>query len=131
MPHKKFSVYKRLQSFKFALNGLKILINEEHNAGVQFFIAFLAIVLGFWFDISIFEWIAIIITIGFVIVLEIVNSTFERVANFICPQQNQKIKEIKDLSAAGVLLAAISAMVVGAIIFIPKIIKIYFYLTND
>lgn len=126
MAHNKFSVFKRLQSFKFALNGLKILFSEEHNARVQLFAAFLAIVLGFCLDISDLEWLAIIIMIGFVIVLETVNSAFERVANFICPQQNQNIKEIKDLSAAGVLLAAITALAVGAIIFIPKIIKIYF-----
>ncbi len=127
MPNKKFSVFKRIQSFKFALNGLKILFCEEHNARVQLFAAFLAIVLGFSFNISDLEWLAIIVMIGFVIVLETVNSAFERVANFICPQQNQKIKEIKDLSAAGVLLAAISAMAVGAIIFIPKIIKNIFF----
>lgn len=129
MAHKKFSVFKRLQSFKFAFNGLKILFRDEHNARVHLFGAFLAIALGFCLDISDLEWLAIIVMIGFVLVLETLNSAFERVANFICLQQNQNIKEIKDLAAAGVLLAAITALMVGAIIFIPKIIKIYF-LTN-
>jgi diacylglycerol kinase len=79
----KFSIKKRLHSFKYAFNGLQILIKEEHNSRVHLFASFIVIAAGLFFKISSFEWIAVVFAIGLVIALEIVNSAIENVANFI------------------------------------------------
>jgi diacylglycerol kinase len=124
MKQEKFSILKRLRSFKFAFNGLKILIKEEHNARIHLFIAICVLIAGFLFKISEIEWIAVVFAIGFVIVLEIINSSIENIADFVSPEKHEKIKKIKDLSAAAVLISAITALTIGLIIFIPKILSL-------
>ncbi len=121
MQKEKFSIKARLKSFKYAFNGLKILIKEEHNARIHLFAAISAIGLGIFFNISICEWIAIVFAIGFVISLEIVNSAIENIADFISPQKHDKIKKIKDLAASAVLIAAFCALIIGLLVFFPKL----------
>lgn len=121
MNKEKFSIVKRLKSFIYALNGLKILILEEHNARIHLFAAICVLIAGIVFRISSLEWTAIIFAIGFVIALEIINSAIENMADFISPEKNEQIKKIKDLSAAAVLVGAITAFVIGLIVFIPKL----------
>ncbi len=124
MKNQKFSIQKRFNSFKFAFNGLKILIKEEHNARIHVFTASCVLIAGFIFKISAYEWIAILLVIGLVVALEIINSAIENIADFITLEKHDKIKKIKDLSAAAVLISAIVAMIIGSIIFIPKIHKL-------
>lgn len=121
MKQRKFSFIKRLNSFSHAYNGLKILLKEEHNSRIHFIAAIAVITASFLFKINFYEWIAVIFSIGFVIVLEIINSVIENIADFISPEKHEKIKWIKDLSAAAVLISALTALVIGLIIFIPKI----------
>lgn len=124
MKQQKFSIKKRLISFKFAFNGLKILFKEEHNARIHLFATFCVITAGFIFDVSAHEWIAIIFAVGMVITLEIINSSIENIADFISPEKHDKIKKIKDLAAAGVLMSAVTALIIGLIIFIPEILEL-------
>ena len=70
------------------------------------------------------EWIGVIFSIGLVFSLEIINSSIENIADFISPEKHKMIKKIKDLSASGVLISAITALIIGLIIFIPKILKL-------
>ncbi|HOY48765.1 MAG TPA: diacylglycerol kinase family protein [Chryseolinea sp.] len=123
MKNKKFSTPQRLKSFVYAFNGLKILIREEHNSRIHFVIAIVVTIAGFILEISVEEWIAIVIAIGFVIAAEIFNSSIENIADFISPEKHEKIKKIKDLAAAGVLISALTALTIGLIIFLPKIIE--------
>jgi diacylglycerol kinase len=125
MKTQRFSITKRIKSFGFAFNGLKILILEEHNSRVHLIAAILVIIAGFYFQISILEWLAIILSIGFVITLEIINSAIENISDFISPEKHNSIKKIKDLSAAGVLISALTALVIGLIIFIPKVSALF------
>jgi undecaprenol kinase/diacylglycerol kinase (ATP) len=122
MSKDKFNLLDRLKSFKFAFNGLRILIKEEHNSRIHFFVALCVLTAGFFFKITAFEWISILFAIGFVIVTEIINTSIENLANFISPEKNVSIKKIKDLAAAGVLISAIIAAIIGVIIFLPKIL---------
>lgn len=79
--------------------------------------------LGFLFQISSVEWLAIIIVIGMVFALEAMNTAIETLADFACDKKRHPlIKIVKDVSAAGVLLAAIAALFVGIVVFLPKII---------
>ena len=124
MKQQKFSLSKRIKSFGFAFNGLKILIKEEHNSRIHFFAAFCVVIFGFLFKISMIEWIAVIFAMGFVITLELINSSIENISDFISPERHDSIKKIKDLAAAGVLISAITALIIGLIIFLPKILKL-------
>jgi diacylglycerol kinase len=125
MKQNKFLVSERLKSFKYAFNGLRILFKEEHNAQIHFFAAVCAILAGFLFDISMYEWIAIVFAIGLVITMEIANTAIEGISDFVSPKKNDKIKRIKDLAAAGVLVSAITALIIGLIIFMPKVLGLF------
>ena len=122
MKQKKFSITQRLKSFQYAFNGLKILIIEEHNARIHLFAAICVFIAGVILKLSNAEWITITFAIGLVIALEAINSAIENIADFISPEQNPQIKKIKDLSAAAVLVVAISSCAVGIIIFVPKLL---------
>jgi len=124
MKQERFSILKRLKSFKYAFNGLRILIKEEHNARIHLLATICVIIAGVFFKISLNEWIAIVFSIGFVFSLEIINSSIENIADFISPEKHEMIKKIKDLSASGVLIGAITALIIGLIIFMPKIFEL-------
>jgi diacylglycerol kinase (ATP) len=118
---KNFSLSERLNSFRYAINGLRILFKEEHNARIHLLAAILAIFFGFYFGISAMEWIALIIVIGLVFILEAVNTALENLADVVSPGKNEKIGVVKDLGAGAVLVSALLAVVVGLIIFLPKV----------
>lgn len=120
-----FTLKKRLKSFKFAFNGIILLITHEHNAWIHCFAAVCVIIAGFAFDISTTEWIAVTFAIGTVLAAEAVNSSIEAIADLVSPGYNEAIKRTKDLAAGAVLILAISAAIVGLIIFIPKIMEIF------
>jgi diacylglycerol kinase len=124
MKSKKFSIRDRLKSFVPAFHGLKTLFREEHNALIHLVAAICAIIAGFAFGLSAGEWVAIAFAIGFVFAMEFLNTSIEKLADFVAPEKNEKIKDIKDLAAAGVLIAAISAFAIALIIFIPKILNL-------
>lgn len=120
----KFSLLARLRSFKYAFNGFKLLLKDEHNARLHLFFALLAIIWGFLLKISSEEWCFIVFAIGFVFVAEILNTCIEELCNFISPQQDSRIKKIKDLAASAVLISAATAVVVGLVIFVPLIARL-------
>lgn len=122
MSREKFSLRKRIKSFAYAFAGLRLVFRQEHNAWIHATAAICVVVAGFVFRISSLEWIAVVICIAMVISAEIINSSLERMADFVSTERNNKIKEIKDLGAAAVLVCAIAAAIVGIVIFLPKII---------
>lgn len=117
----KFSIKKRLNSFKYAFKGLKTLLKYEHNFRIHLVAALMVIILGFYFKISSLEWILLSIVIGSVISAEIFNSAIEKLADFVYPEHNKIISKVKDMSAAAVLVMAAVSVIVGLIIFSPKI----------
>lgn len=120
-----FSLKKRLQSFKFAFAGLRTLWQDEHNARIHIVAMLLVFVVGFLLRISMMEWCILALTVGFVIAVEALNSSLENLADAITEKPNEKIKKAKDLGAAAVLIAALISLVVGLIIFAPKIIELF------
>lgn len=124
-PNKKFSLEKRVESFKYALNGLKIVFREEHNARIHLIVSLIVIACGFIFHISTVEWIIICFAIGLVISMEIINSAIENLSDFVSPEYHKLIKKVKDLSAAAVLVCTISSVVIGILIFLPKIAHVF------
>ena len=111
---------KRLMGCWYALKGAWRLL-QEPSIQVQLVFAIAVVCLGFWFDISRIEWILQILIIGLVLSIEGLNTAIEEIADFIHPDFNDKIGNIKDVGAGAVFVAAIAAGVIGLIIYLPKI----------
>ncbi|MDR2146128.1 MAG: diacylglycerol kinase family protein [Tannerella sp.] len=125
MRQEKDSLRRRFKSFKYAFNGMKILFREEPNAKIHVFISVGVLVAGFVFRISAGEWMAVLLCIGWVIALEALNSAIENISDFVSPEKHEMIKKIKDLAAGAVLLGVIVSVIVGLIVFLPKIIAVF------
>lgn len=110
----------RLKSMGFALKGAFKLATTEHSVIVQVSIAVLLIIAGFYFGISREEWMFQTFAIGLVLSIEGMNTAVEKVADFIHPEFHEKIGFIKDIAAGAVFFAAMTAIVIGCIIYIPK-----------
>ena len=98
------------------------MLKTQHNSWIQAGIAVIAIVLGFYLDISRVEWLFIIMATGLVLMAEIINTAIETMVDLLSPEKNEKAGRIKDLAAGSVLLASIMALAVGIIIFLPKLL---------
>lgn len=122
MKNNGFTLRKRLRSFRFAFNGIRLLITCEHNAWIHCFIAVCTIAAGCAVSLSPAEWIVVVFAIGMVLAAEAVNSSIEALADVVSPGYNEAIKRTKDLAAGAVLILAVSAAIVGLIIFIPKLL---------
>ncbi len=111
----------RIRSLKFALRGAWLLLTTEHSIMVQFSIGILVSIFGFIMHISTHEWMFQTLAIGMVLVAESLNTGIEKLSDFVHPDYHQKIGFIKDISAGAVMLVSIAAIVVGLIIYLPKI----------
>lgn len=110
----------RLKSVVFAIKGAFKLITTEHSVMVQSSLAVLMIMAGFYFDIDRYEWMMQILAFGLVLGIESLNTAVEKVADFIHPEYHEKIGFIKDIAAGAVMFAALAALVVGLLIYVPK-----------
>lgn len=111
-----------INSFKFAADGIKEAFQSERNMKVHFLLMILVIILGLVLKLSLVEWAILIITIGLVLISEFINTSLEQIVDIVSPEKQEKAKVAKDVAAAGVLVSAIIAALVGAFLFLPKII---------
>jgi len=116
-----FSLVNRFKSFTYAWSGIKELLRTEHNTWIHLFLTIIAVILALVFNIAIGEWTALIICMTMVWTAEIFNTCIEKLLDFISTDRHHQIKNIKDMAAAAVLMASWAAIIIGAIIFIPKI----------
>ena len=119
----KLSFKKLLKSIFNAFQGIKYAFSQQ-SFFLMFLIAIGTLILAFWLRISYFEWLIIIFLIGSILSLEMLNTVLERTLDFLEPYISDKIKMIKDLIAGAVLLACLTALILGFIIFFPKILII-------
>ncbi|MCG2461392.1 diacylglycerol kinase family protein [Flavobacteriaceae bacterium F89] len=121
--HKKEGFLRnRLRSVGFALRGAYLLIRTESSIKIQVFIALVVTLAGFYFGISKTEWMVQILAIGVVIGVEGLNTAIEKLCDYQQPNFDEKIGFIKDISAGAVMLVSVAAVVVGLIIYLPKIL---------
>lgn len=125
MSENKFKLKDRIKSFKFALNGIKLLIINEHNARIHLAASIIVLFACFALNLKSMEVTIIIMCIGLVFITEIINTAIERLADFVEPEWNAKIGIIKDYSAGAVLIAAVISSLIGTIIFLPKLIEMF------
>jgi len=110
----------RLRSLVFAFKGAWLLLTTEHSIMVQFTIGILITILGFFMNLSSTEWMIQTLTIGIVLIAESLNTGIEKLCDFVHPDYHKKIGFIKDISAGAATFAAIIAIIIGMIIYIPK-----------
>lgn len=125
MNDEKFSLKKRIKSFSYAFRGIADLVKNEHNARIHCVAAIAVLIAGFILHLSVIEWVAVTICIGGVFMAEGFNSAVEALADKICKEDDLLIKRSKDIAAGAVLIMALTSVVVGLIIFLPKIIRLF------
>ena len=121
MEQRKFSFHSRLKSISFAFSGIREMLIREHNSRIHLAATAGVIVAGLVFRVSTTEAAVLAVVTGAVWITELFNTCVERIMDFIHPEEHPSIKFIKDLAAGAVLAAALSAVVVGFLIFIPKL----------
>lgn len=109
----------------FALNGLKTIIFSERNFKIHLFATLVVIILSAYFQLTRLEWAIILIVIAFVLISEIINSVIESLIDYVKPEIHPQAKIIKDMMAGAVLLTAILSLIIGILIFAPKIISLF------
>jgi len=122
---KKKGFDRLINSFKYAYEGIKYAFKYEQNITVHFIAMVLAITFGFAFHISVFEWLVMFLIIGLVIATELINTSIEATIDLITDQTHPLAKIAKDTAAGAVLVFGITALVVAALIFIPKIMVMF------
>jgi diacylglycerol kinase (ATP) len=110
----------RLKSVSFAVKGAVKLITTEHSIMVQFFLGIIMTIVGFFMHITTTEWLFQTLAIGLVMSIEGINTAVEKIADFIHPNFHEKIGFIKDIAAGAVFFAALTAIAIGLIIYVPK-----------
>lgn len=112
------------ESFDHAFDGLVSAFKREPNFRVHTTIAVLVLISAAVLQVSRIEWLILLFTIFFVLILELLNTVLEALVDLVQPTFHEKAKIAKDVAAAGVLLGAIISIFVGALIFIPKLISL-------
>lgn len=105
--------------FNHAFRGLFQMFRSERNFKIHILAFIVVVLLGFYLDISSSDWIFILLISGLVISLEVINSAIERICDLYSTEKNEQIKNIKDISAGAVLIAALFAVVIGVMVFLP------------
>ncbi len=108
-------------SFRYAFEGIVYLFRTQRNAQIHATVSFIIVLLGAAFQISRAEWLTIVLAIMIVICAEGANTAIEAAVDLASPSYHPLAKIAKDVAAGTVLLAALGAVVVGVIIFLPRL----------
>ncbi len=106
-------------SFKYALRGIRAAYASERNLKIHAIIAGIVALMGFYFNVSTWSWIILLILIGLVIAAEMTNTAIEKIMDLLHPEKAENVRIIKDISAGMVLVLSIMAAIVGILIFYP------------
>jgi diacylglycerol kinase len=112
-----------LDSFRHAFAGLGYTLRTQRNARIHLLVAVAVVALGLWLGLSRWEWVAIVLTIGFVFVAELFNTVIEAVVDLASPEIHPLARVAKDVAAGAVLLAAILSVVIGLLILGPHVVE--------
>lgn len=110
------------KSFGYALTGVKEAFKYEPNFKIHVTLGFLALGLAAWLRLDHLEWLILALTIFLVLIMELVNTVLEKIVDLASPEINETARVAKDVSAAAVLFSAILAIIVGGVLFIPKLL---------
>jgi diacylglycerol kinase len=114
----------RLHSFSYAFKGIYLLFSTQINAKIHLLVALFVLLLGFLFQLFWYEWALILFAIGLVFAMEAANTAIEFLVDLVSPQYNEQAGKVKDLAASAVLIAALTALAIGLLVFVPKFLRI-------
>ena len=114
---KEFSMVKRAKSFAHAGRGIYVFIKTTHNAWIHLVILAAAVALGSYLQITVVEWMMLVLAGGFVLVAEAFNTAIEIDIDLTSPEQHPYARDTKDVAAGAVLIASITAAIIGVFIF--------------
>ena len=118
---------KFIRGFGYAFKGLRYSTATQLNFRVHLVATLIALFMSYALHISINEWLWIILCIALVLITELLNTAIEFLTDLVSPDYNELAGHVKDVSAGAVLVAAIFALVAGAIIFLPKLLLLIPY----
>jgi diacylglycerol kinase len=116
---------KRIKSFGYAFKGIASLFASQPNARIHAVVLSFVVAAGFYFKIDKTEWLAVVLIAALVLSAEAMNTAVEFVVDLVSPDYHPLAGKAKDVAAGAVLLAAFGAVVVGLIIFLPKILVLF------
>jgi len=119
--NKPFRISDRIRSFGYALEGIILFFRTQHNAWIHLSATAIVIAAGFFYNINTNDWCWITTAIVLVIITEMLNTAIEFMCDSITMERNPQIKKIKDIAAGAVLIAALGSVIIGLVIFIPRI----------
>lgn len=114
---------KLIRSFQHAADGFLNAVRTETNLRIHLVAAVICCTAGFLLTLTPVEWILVVCCITAVIAFELINTAIEQLCNLVTKEQHPSVKQIKDISAAAVLMVSIGAAVIAAIIFLPKLMN--------
>ena len=117
--------HSTVKSFSYAFQGLSTAIKKEPNLRIHLVIATIALILAILLKLSTIEWLFLSFTIFYVLTMELLNTVLEAIVDVASPELNPYAKIAKDVSAACVLTAAFMSIIVGIVLFLPKIINLF------
>ena len=120
----KFSVVKRAKSFTHAGRGIWVVVKTTHNMWIHLAVLGIAVALGFYFSLTATEWVSLVFAAGFVLAAEAFNTAIEIDIDLTSPEQHPYARDTKDVAAGAVLIAAITAAIIGMIIFGPHLLAL-------
>ena len=116
---------KFIKSFKYAFEGIHYAFKNDQNLLVHLLIAFLVINISIALRVSPYEMGILGLTMMMVITAEMINSAIEKMVDLITKEHRQEAKIAKDVAAGMVLLTAIAAVIIGTLIFLPYILRLF------
>jgi diacylglycerol kinase len=120
-----FSFGRLIRSFRYAGKGLRQVFREEQSFRVQVIAGILILILSLCFRVKIWESTALLLVVIIVLVLELINSVFERVVDVMKPRMHPDVETIKDIMAAVVLISSIGAVFIGLLILGPYLLEFF------
>lgn len=111
-----------LKSFKYAVNGIKDALRSEPNLRFHFLATIVIFVIAILLKFNSVELTILVLTIFFVITLELVNTAIEQIVNLHSKEISEEARAIKDISAGAVLFGAITSVIVALFLFVPKLV---------
>ncbi|MDD2469558.1 MAG: diacylglycerol kinase family protein [Bacilli bacterium] len=121
---KKFGLKRMVNSFKYSFDGLAYAAKKEQSIILMFICLILALILGFWLQITLLEWFFILIAIGLVLGTELINTSIEATIDLLSPKFHPLAKVAKDTASAAVFVYSLIAFIIGCLVFIPNIIEL-------
>ena len=116
---------KLAQSFQYANKGIKHAFKTQRNLWVHLLIAMAVVGTGIYLKINYFEFVALVLAVAFVIITEMINTSIEEIVNLVTPTRRARATIAKDVAAGAVLFASFCAIIVGCLVFIPHLVKLF------